>query len=90
MDLSSSKIIFYTARNRSGGVNLGLNRLGATVWWRGRSGLILDKMKGQINMMIGYEEPPDIIIIHIGDNDECKIRLGYLQYQLEQFLIWIW
>lgn len=40
-------------------------------------------------MMIGYEEPPDIII-HIEGNDVGKIRLGYLQYQLKQIWIWIW
>lgn len=84
------KHAFCTARNRPVGVNLGLSRLGATVWLQGRSGLILSKMEGQINTMIRYEDQPDVIIINIGGNDIETILLGYLQYQLKQFLFWIW
>lgn len=47
-------------------------------------------MKGQINTMIRYEDQPDVIIINIGGNDIETILLGYLQYQLKQFLLWIW
>jgi len=69
---------------------LGLSRLNTTIWWQGRSGLILDKMRQQINIMLRYENPPDLIIIHIAGNDIGNVRLGYLQFLLKNIFLWLW
>ena len=46
------KNAFVASRKRPGGVNLGLGRLGVSIWWQGRSGMTLGKMKQQITTMI--------------------------------------
>lgn len=85
------KNAFVAARSRPGGVHLGLSeRFQTTVCWQGRSGLITSKIKEQINMMTRYEDPPNIIIIHIGGYDMGHIRLGYLQLMLRRMFDWLW
>lgn len=79
------------ARSRPGDVHLGLSeRFQTTIWWQGTSGLITSKIKKQINIMAIYEDPPNIIIIHIGGNDIGHIRLGYLQLMLKRLFDWLW
>lgn len=89
MGSSIIKNAFIKARQRPGGVSLGLQRLGVNIWWQGRSGLILSKIRQQMNVMMRLEDPPDFIIIHIGGNDIGNIPVGYLQLQLKQFLNWV-
>jgi lysophospholipase L1-like esterase len=72
-----------------GGVSLGLQRLGVNIWWQGRSGLIVSKIRQQMNVMMRLEDPPDCIIIHIGGNDIGNVRIYYLQLQLKQFITWV-
>jgi lysophospholipase L1-like esterase len=52
--------------------------------------LITSKIKEQINIMARYEDPPNIIIIHIGGYDMGHIRLGYLQLMLRRLFDWLW
>lgn len=65
-------------------------RFQTTTCWQGRSGLIASKIKEQINIMARYEDPPNIIIIHIGGYDMGHIRLGYLQLMLRRLFDWLW
>ena len=83
------KYAFLEARQRPGGVNLSLQRLGVNIWWQGRSGLTLSKLRNHIRTMMKLEDPPNYIVVHIGGNDLGNTRLGYLHYQLEQFMSWL-
>lgn len=80
---------FVAARQRPGGINLTLQRMGVSIWWQGKSGLTLSKLKNHIKVMLKLEDPPNYIVIHIGGNDIGHIRLGYLHYQLEEFMSWL-
>jgi len=70
-------------------VNLGLERHGIRLWWQGRSGLVLMKLKGQIRLMLKFEDPPNFILIHIGGNDLGNIKLGVLRNRLKNFMVWL-
>ena len=83
------KYAFLEARQRPGGVNLSLQRLGVNIWWQGRSGLTLSKLRNHIRTMMNLEDPPNYILVHIGGNDLGNIRLGYLHYLLERFMSWL-
>lgn len=86
---SITKYAFIKARTRPGGINLGLQRMQAEIWWQGRSGLTLNKVRSQINIMRRFENAPHFILLQIGGNDIGKVRLGLLQLQLKQFLAWL-
>ena len=77
------------ARTRPGGVNLGLQRLQTNVWWQGRSGLTLDKIRAHIRVMMRFEDAPQFIVIHIGGNDIGNVRIGLLQLKMKQFISWL-
>ncbi|VDI39174.1 Hypothetical predicted protein [Mytilus galloprovincialis] len=63
------KHAFGEARGRPGGVNLGLQRMGVNIWWQGKCGGKVLDMKQQIRTMLKYEDPPTILVLHIGGND---------------------
>lgn len=83
------KHAFLEARKNPSGVNLGLERHGIRLWWQGRSGLVLMKLKGQIRLMMKFEDPPNFILIHIGGNDLGNIKLGVLRNRLKNFMVWL-
>ncbi|XP_063398274.1 uncharacterized protein LOC134683112 [Mytilus trossulus] len=83
------KNAFVESRQRPGGTNLALNRLGVNIWWQGTGGLTLSKMKNRIRLMLRLEDPPSYIIVHIGGNDIGNIKLGYLHFQLVKFMSWL-
>ncbi|CAC5376145.1 unnamed protein product [Mytilus coruscus] len=56
------KHAFVTARDRPGGVNLGLGRLNASFWWQGKGGMIVKHVKGQLRTMKTYEDPPHFLV----------------------------
>ena len=60
------------ARKRHGGIQLGLTRLGLSLWWQGRSGMSLDNLRRQVEIMTKFEDTPAFIFIHIGGNDIGK------------------
>lgn len=50
-----------------GGINLSLTkRLGVFIWWQGRGGLTLRKLKNHIRLLMRLEDTPDCVVIHIG------------------------
>ncbi|CAG2200019.1 unnamed protein product [Mytilus edulis] len=67
--LSITLHAFGEARGRPGGVNLGLQRMGVNIWWQGKCGGKVLDMKQQIRTMLKYEDPPTILVLHIGGND---------------------
>jgi len=83
------KYAFLEARQRPGGVNLSLQRLGVNIWWQGRGGLQLSRLRNHIRTLMKFEDPPNYIVVHIGGNDLGNISLGYLHYQLVQFMSWL-
>ena len=60
------------ARKRHGGIQLGLTRLGLSLWWQGRSGMSLYNLRRQVEIMTKFEDTPAFIFIHIGGNDIGK------------------
>lgn len=66
------------------------DRLNTNIWWHGRSGLVLAKLKNQINIMFKYEDQPQLIIVHIAGNDLGKTGVGRLQGLIKQFFVWLW
>ena len=60
------KNAFVESRQRPGGANLALNRLGVNIWWQGTGGLTLSKIKNCIRLILRFEDPPSYIIVHIG------------------------
>ena len=57
---SINKDAFITARERPGGVSLGLQWIGVNIWWQGRGGLTLSNIRHQMNVMMRLEDPPDL------------------------------
>lgn len=83
------KNAFITSRQRPGGVNLGLDRLGVSVWWQGLSGMSIKRLKQQIKTMMRFEDPPEFLILHIAGNDIGNTMVGYLRNELKQILRWV-
>ena len=53
-------------------IQLGLTRLGLSLWWQGRSGMSLYNLRRQVEIMTKFEDTPAFIFIHIGGNDIGK------------------
>ena len=83
------KHTFVAARGRPGGVNLGLQRIGVSIWWQGRGGLILSRMKQAIRTMLKFEDQPHVIVIHIGGNDLGREKTKVLCDKLREFMSWL-
>lgn len=74
------------ARSRPGGLNLGLERLNATVWWQGKSGMVVSQLEGHLKRLKKYEDPPDYLLIHVGCNDIGNIKVGHLRNDIKNIL----
>lgn len=83
------KNAFIEAKKSPQGVDLGLGRLGISLWWQGRSGLTLNKIKGYIGTLIKLEDPPNFILLHVGGNDLGNIKLADLRSNLKDFILWL-
>jgi hypothetical protein len=58
---------FIEAKMQPGGINLSLTkRLGVSIWWQGRDGLTLRKLKNHSRLLMRLEDTPDYAVIHIG------------------------
>ena len=84
-----------------GGINLSLKkRLGVSIWWQGRGGLTLRKLKNHIRLLMRLEDTPDYVVIHIWGNDRLEDKPDYilihiggddrLEDTLDYILIHIW
>lgn len=63
------KHAFLAAMLRTGGINLGLERLGIKIWWQGYAGLKFTDLKKKVMYLTRLEEAPDFLVIHCGGND---------------------
>ena len=59
------------ARQRPGGIQLGLERKGIQIWWQGYAGLKFLNLKKKVLYLakINVEKLPDFILLHCGGND---------------------
>jgi hypothetical protein len=80
------KYAFTEARQRPRGINLGLERLHAHIWWQGKSGMLASQLPRQIRIMLQFEDPPSYLVVHVGGNDFGKEKIGYLRNNLKLFL----
>lgn len=69
MGSSIIKHAFLAAMLRTGGINLGLERLGIKIWWQGYAGLKFTDLKKKVIYLTRLEEAPDFLVIHCGGND---------------------
>lgn len=69
MGSSIIKHAFLAAMLRTGGINLGLERLGIKIWWQGYAGLKFTDLKKKVMYLTRLEEAPDFLVIHCGRND---------------------
>ncbi|CAC5400996.1 unnamed protein product [Mytilus coruscus] len=81
------KHAFVTARDRPGGVNLGLGRLNASFWWQGKGGMVVKHVKGQLRTMKKYEDPPHFLVLHVADIGSSKV--GFLRNEIKNMIRWI-
>jgi len=63
---SITKHAFVHARSRPGGVNLGLSRLNVSIWWQGKSGMVIKDLPKVIPNCLRFEDPPQFLVIHVG------------------------
>ena len=94
------KRAFVAARNRPGGVCLGLQRLGINIWWQGKGGMVWLDMYKKIKTLLKVNDKPQYLILHSGANDvgssplksliqNIKTSLGKIQLLLPNTKI-IW
>jgi hypothetical protein len=76
------KHAFTEARQRPGGINLGLERLHAHIWWQGKSGMLASQLPKQIRIMFQFEDPSSYLVVHVGGNYIGKENFGYLRNNL--------
>ncbi|XP_069131942.1 uncharacterized protein [Argopecten irradians] len=67
------------ARSRPGGLNLGLQRMGANIFWQGYGGLGIQQVESKISLLQSVAENPNILLLHCGGNDLGKIPIAKLR-----------
>lgn len=72
------KRAFVAARDRPGGVSLGLQRLGINMWWQGKGGMIWTDMYKKIKTLLKVNDKPQYLIMHCAANDMGKTKLKEL------------
>lgn len=80
---------FLAARQRPGGINLNLHKMGVNILWQGRGGLKLDNLKHHIRLLMTLDALPSYIVVHVGGNDLGDTRFGFLVYRVKRFLSWL-
>ncbi len=78
---------FVAARNRPGGINLGLRF--AEIWWQGYGGMSLLEVTKKLSTLKAFGEEPDVIIIHCGGNDIGRVPLYKLRLCIDNILAYI-
>lgn len=72
------KRAFVAARNRPGGVCLGLQRLSINIWWQGKGGMVWSELYKKIKALLKVNDSPHYLILHCGGNDIGNISLRIL------------
>ena len=75
--------------NRPSDTNLTLERHGINLWWQGYSGLRLNHLKSKLRILSSLEDTPDVIVLHVADNDLGAYEIGDLRYFLRAQLRYI-
>ena len=76
------KHAFARARNSFEGSQLDLNRQAASLWWQGRKSLRWCLVSGLIRTLLRHEEPPDLLVLHVGGNDLGQVPLGAIRLNI--------
>ena len=64
---------------RSGGCNLNLERVNATLWWQGYSGLQLLNLTNKLSLLKKVGPGPGYILLHCGGNDIGRLSIRKLR-----------
>ncbi|XP_063431676.1 uncharacterized protein LOC134714365 [Mytilus trossulus] len=80
------KNAFVHARSKTGGVNLGLHRIGVKIWWQGYGGMGLKDLESTIKRLMKYEKAPKYVVLHIAGNDLEKTKLGFFRNEIKATL----
>ena len=80
---------FVHARSRPGGSQLGLGRIGASLWWQGKGGMRNIHLQPTIRTLLKVEDPPQMLILHCGGNDLVLKGLGHLRVALKESVLWL-
>ena len=83
------KNAFIVAKQRPGGVNLGLSRINVEIWWQGIRGMVIEQIKKQIFTMLQYEDPPKYLFLHVSANNIGHSKIGHIRNQLKVTINWI-
>ena len=78
------KHAFVKARTSYDGVNMGLQRCNATVWWQGQGGMRWNQLERKLTYLLTFEDPPDYLVLHCGGNDIGHVKSIKLRKQMEQ------
>lgn len=80
------KHAFARARKSFEGSQLDVQRFGASLWWQGKSSLRWCLVCGYVRMLLQFEDPPDLLVLHVGGNDLGQVPLGDLRFNILLFL----
>lgn len=80
------KRAFIAARDRPGGINLGLQRNGIEIWWQGYGGMKLDDLPKKLRTLVKIGPSPYAILIHCGGNDIGRKPVGDLYHMAKRIL----
>lgn len=83
------KNAFHAAKRRPGGSNLGLARIGVSIWWDGVSGMSVLELENKLKDMMNYENPPKLLVIHLAGNDIGHHKVGNLRIEVKDLLNWV-
>jgi len=76
------KHAFTHARKSLEGVNLGLGRCNARVWWQGKGGMRWAQLVPRVQYLLNFESPPEVLVIHCGGNSLGYVPLHTLRRQI--------
>jgi hypothetical protein len=83
------KNAFIVARQRPGGINLGLSQINVEILWQGIRGMVIEQIKKQIFAMLQYEDPPNYLFLHVSANNIDHSKIGHIRNQIKVTINWI-
>ena len=72
--------------SRPSGSQLGLEKSGHTVFWIGYGGMVWRMVETILRSMLTWRSPPEMLIIHCGENDIPTKQNGDLIFEIRQGL----
>jgi lysophospholipase L1-like esterase len=46
--------------------------------------MVVNRLRDQIHTMLGFEDPPKFLILHVGGNDLSYKKVGHLRKEIKQ------